>query len=70
LNRQLLDVSVEVTQDQLRLELLKERLAVLADVQGVLDEYKRVSESELPRVLRLLDQAESRLAEAKTSSAQ
>jgi chromosome segregation ATPase len=70
LNRQLLDLSVEFAQDQLRLELLKEQLTALADVQGVLDEYKRVSESELPRVLRLLDQAESRMAEVKTLNPQ
>jgi hypothetical protein len=59
-----------VTQDQLRLELLTERLTSLAETGRSLDEYKRVTESELPRVLRLLDQAESRLAEVKTMTAQ
>ena len=65
LNRQLLDVSMAVTQDQLRLELLKERLASLADAGQFLDEYNRVAESELPRVLLLLDQAEVQLAANK-----
>jgi hypothetical protein len=67
LNRQLLETSVGVSQDQLRLELLKQRLDVLDSVQGLLDQYKNVTESELPRVLRLLEQAETRLAQAKAS---
>jgi hypothetical protein len=67
LNQQLLETSVSVSQDQLRLELLKQRLDVLDSVQGLLDQYKNVTESELPRVLRLLEQAETRLAQAKAS---
>lgn len=70
LNRQLLDVSMGVTQDQLRLALLEDRLKSLAQAEGTLDNYKRVTESELPRILRLLDQAEGRLAETKAMSAQ
>ncbi len=70
LNRQLLDVSMAVTQDQLRFELLEERLKSLAQAEGILDEYQRVTESELPRILRLLDQAESRLADQKNVTAQ
>jgi hypothetical protein len=67
LNQQLLETSVSVSQDQLRLELLKQRLDVLDSVQGLLDQHKNVTESELPRVLRLLEQAETRLAQAKAS---
>jgi hypothetical protein len=70
LNQRLLDLSVEFAQDQLRLDLLKEQLTALADVQRLLEEYQRISESELPRVLRLLDQAESRVAEVKTLNPQ
>jgi hypothetical protein len=67
LNRQLLETSVGVSQDELRLSLLKQRLDVLDSVEGLLDQYKNVTESELPRVLRLLEQAEIRLAQAKAS---
>jgi hypothetical protein len=65
LNRQLLDVSVELTQDELRLQLLDNKLNVLGTVQNLLDDYKNTTESELPRVLRLLDQAETQLAGLK-----
>ncbi len=65
LNQQLLEISVELTQDQLRLELLKERLAVLDSVQSLLDDYKNTTEIELPRVLRLLEQAQTQLAQVK-----
>jgi hypothetical protein len=70
LNRQLLDVSIEVAQDELRLELLQERLKALAQAQGLLDDYEHLTGADLPRILRLLDQAETRLAEVKTMSAQ
>jgi hypothetical protein len=65
LNQQLLEISVEMTQDQLRLELLKERLTVLDSVQTLLDDYKNTTEIELPRVLRLLEQAQTQLAQVK-----
>jgi hypothetical protein len=65
LNRQLLDVSVELTQDELRLQLLATKLDALGAAQNLLDDYKYTSESELPRVLRLLDQAETQLAGLK-----
>ena len=65
LNQQLLEISLEVTQDQLRLELLKERLNVLENVQASLDDYKNTTEIELPRVLRLLEQAQTQLAQVK-----
>ena len=65
LNQQLLEISVEMTQDQLRLELLKERLTVLDSVQALLDDYKNTTEIELPRVLRLLEQAQTQLAQVK-----
>jgi len=70
LNRQLLDVSMEVAQDELRLALLQERLKSLAQAQGLLDDYKHLTGADLPRFLRLLDQAETRLAEMKTARAQ
>lgn len=69
LNRQLLELSVDVTQDQLRLELLKERLTALAAVQNVLDEYKN-AETELPRVLRMLDQIQERQSLMKIGQSQ
>ena len=65
LNQQLLEISVEMTQDQLRLELLKERLNVLDSVQSLLDDYKNTTEIELPRVLRLLEQTQTQLAQVK-----
>jgi hypothetical protein len=65
LNQQLLEISVEMTQDQLRLELLKERLTVLDSVQTLLDDYKNTTEIELPSVLRLLEQAQTQLAQVK-----
>ena len=65
LNQQLLEISIELTQDQLRLELLKERLTVLDSVQSLLDDYKNTTEIELPRVLRLLEQAQTQLAQVK-----
>jgi hypothetical protein len=65
LNQQLLDVSVELTQDELRLKLITTKLDALGAVQNLLDDYKYTTESELPRVLRLLDQAETRLAGLK-----
>jgi hypothetical protein len=65
LNQQLLEISLEVTQDQLRLELLKDRLNVLESVQGLLDDYKNTTETELPHVLRSLEQAQTQLAQLK-----
>ena len=65
LNQQLLEISLEVTQDQLRLELLKDRLNVLESVQALLDDYKNTTEIELPHVLRSLEQAQTQLAQLK-----
>jgi hypothetical protein len=65
LNRQLLDVSVGLTQDELRLQLISTKLDALGAAQNLLDDHKYTTESELPRVLRLLDQAETQLAGLK-----
>ena len=59
LNLQLQAVSLEVAQDALRLELLKERLDALGKTEGVLDAYKATGEVELPRMLRLLEQSQT-----------
>ena len=61
----LLEISLKATQDQLRLELLKERLNVIESVQAFLDDYKNTTEIELPRVLRSLEQAQTQLAQVK-----
>lgn len=56
---QLRVLSLECAQDEMRLEILGERLATLGKVESVLDRYKAASDIELPRVLRLLEQAQT-----------
>ena len=61
LNQQLRELSLDLKQDEVRLNQVKARCALLSGARQIVDEYNQFADIELPAVSRQIEQVESRL---------